>query len=166
MPQYRGAAPINWAIINGEKESGVTTFFLKHDIDTGDVLFTEKVTLNGQELLGWKMYQLPFTSLAGFRYLPAQNEGELQPALYRGTFSLRTTGDTYLDMHGYGKGFVFINGHNLGKYWNIGPTQTLYVPAVWLKKGINEVVVFDQLLGDHKEISTLDHPVLNEVMKE
>jgi beta-galactosidase len=127
---------------------------------------TEKVTLNGQELLGWKMYQLPFTSLAGFRYLPAQNEGELQPALYRGTFSLRTTGDTYLDMHGYGKGFVFINGHNLGKYWNIGPTQTLYVPAVWLKKGINEVVVFDQLLGDHKEISTLDHPVLNEVMKE
>ena len=49
LPQYRGAAPINWAIINGEKESGVTTFFLKHDIDTGDILFTEKVTLTGTE---------------------------------------------------------------------------------------------------------------------
>src|ERR1700744_2654966 len=49
LPQYRGAAPINWAIINGEKESGVTTFFLKHDIDTGNVLFTEKITLTGHE---------------------------------------------------------------------------------------------------------------------
>ena len=52
LPQYRGAAPINWAIINGEKESGVTTFFLKHEIDTGDVLFTEKITLTGTETAG------------------------------------------------------------------------------------------------------------------
>lgn len=52
LPQYRGAAPINWAIINGEKESGVTTFFLKHEIDTGDILFTEKVTLTGTETAG------------------------------------------------------------------------------------------------------------------
>ncbi len=52
LPQYRGAAPINWVLINGEKESGVTTFFLKHEIDTGDVLFTEKVTLTGHETAG------------------------------------------------------------------------------------------------------------------
>ena len=52
LPHYRGAAPINWAIINGEKESGVTTFFLKHEIDTGNVLFTEKVTLTGHETAG------------------------------------------------------------------------------------------------------------------
>jgi methionyl-tRNA formyltransferase len=52
LPQYRGAAPINWAIINGEKESGVTTFFLRHEIDTGDILFTEKVTLTGHETAG------------------------------------------------------------------------------------------------------------------
>src|SRR5471030_2488724 len=52
LPQYRGAAPINWAIINGEKESGVTTFFLKHEIDTGDILFTEKITLTGHENAG------------------------------------------------------------------------------------------------------------------
>jgi beta-galactosidase len=127
---------------------------------------TDKVTLNGQELLGWKMFKLPFTELTGFKYLPQQNEGELQPALYRGTFSLRTTVDTYLDMKGFGKGFVFVNGHNLGKYWNIGPQQTLYVPAAWLKKGTNEVIVFDQLKGGHTEISTFDHSVLNEVIKE
>ena len=52
LPQYRGAAPINWVLINGEKESGVTTFFLKQDIDTGDILFTEKVTLTGTETAG------------------------------------------------------------------------------------------------------------------
>ncbi|MGZ3927285.1 MAG: methionyl-tRNA formyltransferase, partial [Mucilaginibacter sp.] len=52
LPQYRGAAPINWVLINGEKESGVTTFFLKHEIDTGDILFTEKVTLTGHETAG------------------------------------------------------------------------------------------------------------------
>jgi len=52
LPQYRGAAPINWVLINGEKESGVTTFFLKHEIDTGDVLFTEKITLTGHETAG------------------------------------------------------------------------------------------------------------------
>jgi len=52
LPQYRGAAPINWVLINGEKESGVTTFFLKQDIDTGNLLFTEKITLTGAETAG------------------------------------------------------------------------------------------------------------------
>src|SRR5580704_14886310 len=52
LPQYRGAAPLNWVLINGESESGVTTFFLKQEIDTGDILFTEKVTLTGDETAG------------------------------------------------------------------------------------------------------------------
>jgi methionyl-tRNA formyltransferase len=52
LPQYRGAAPINHAIINGEKESGVTTFFLKHEIDTGDVIFSEKVEIRTDETAG------------------------------------------------------------------------------------------------------------------
>ncbi|MBN8703756.1 MAG: methionyl-tRNA formyltransferase [Bacteroidetes bacterium] len=52
LPQYRGAAPINWAIINGEKESGVTTFFLKHEIDTGDIIQQEKTTIGENETAG------------------------------------------------------------------------------------------------------------------
>jgi methionyl-tRNA formyltransferase len=52
LPDYRGAAPINWAIINGEKETGVTTFFLKHEIDTGSVIFQEKVPIHEDEDLG------------------------------------------------------------------------------------------------------------------
>lgn len=52
LPQYRGAAPINWAIINGEKETGVTTFFLKHEIDTGKIIFQEKETILDTDNVG------------------------------------------------------------------------------------------------------------------
>lgn len=52
LPQYRGAAPINWAIINGEKETGVTTFFLKHEIDTGSVIMQDKETINAEDTVG------------------------------------------------------------------------------------------------------------------
>ena len=52
LPQYRGAAPINWAIINGEKETGVTTFFLQHKIDTGDIIAQEKVNVGEDETAG------------------------------------------------------------------------------------------------------------------
>lgn len=52
LPQYRGAAPINWAIINGETQTGVTTFFLKHEIDTGDILFSKSVPIGEEETAG------------------------------------------------------------------------------------------------------------------
>ena len=52
LPQYRGAAPINWAIINGEKETGVTTFFLQHEIDTGNIIFQEPVTIAPEDNVG------------------------------------------------------------------------------------------------------------------
>ena len=52
LPNYRGAAPINWAIMNGEKETGVTTFFLQHEIDTGEIIFQEKVTISENETAG------------------------------------------------------------------------------------------------------------------
>lgn len=52
LPQYRGAAPINWAIINGEKETGVTTFFLKHEIDTGNIIFQEKEIIEEDDTVG------------------------------------------------------------------------------------------------------------------
>lgn len=62
---------------------------------------------------------------------------------YRGYFTLGKTGDTFLDMQAFGKGLVYVNGYAIGRYWNIGPQQTLYVPGCWLKKGRNEVIVLD-----------------------
>ena len=52
LPQYRGAAPINWAVINGDTETGVTTFFLKHDIDTGDLIVQERISIGADEDAG------------------------------------------------------------------------------------------------------------------
>jgi len=125
---------------------------------------TEKVTLGGTELLNWKMYKFPFENINGIKFVPG-TKIDTQPGLYQGTFDLTQTADTYLDMHGFGKGFVYVNGHNLGKYWEIGPTQTIYVPAGWLKKGKNEVVVFDELRSGHTELKTLDRPVLDVLVK-
>ena len=62
---------------------------------------------------------------------------------FRGTFALDTPADTFIDMTGYRKGVVWVNGHNLGRYWDIGPQKRLYCPAPWLKAGENEVIVFD-----------------------
>ncbi len=97
------------------------------------------VTLGGAELTDWNVYPLPMESppRAFFRgHAPAG------PAFYRGTFRLAVTGDTFLDTRGWGKGTVWINGHHLGRFWSIGPQQTLYVPGPWLRSGDNEIVVF------------------------
>ena len=62
---------------------------------------------------------------------------------YKATFRLKKTGDTFLNMETWGKGQVYVNGHALGRFWSIGPQQTLYCPGCWLKKGENEIVVLD-----------------------
>lgn len=122
---------------------------------------TQEVTLNGQAVGNWEMYGFPFSSLTNYKYGAKPVKG--RPALYKGTFTLGEVKDTYLDMRGFGKGFVFLNGINLGKYWQIGPQQTLYVPACWLKKGMNEVVVFDELKDGHTELSAVSNPILNQL---
>ena len=67
LPAYRGAAPINWAVINGEKESGVTTFFLQHEIDTGNLIFSEKVSIGPDETAG-ELHDKLMTTGAGLMF--------------------------------------------------------------------------------------------------
>ena len=87
-----------------------------------------------------------------------------KPVLYTGSFNLSETGDTFIDMSAWGKGIVFINGKNIGRYWQAGPQQTLYVPGVWLKKGENRIVIFEQLNdGPKNEISAVKVPILKEL---
>ena len=84
------------------------------------------------------------------------------PTLYGGTFTLDKVGDTFLDMERWGKGIVFVNGHHLGRYWNVGPQQTLYLPGCWLKEGENEVVVFEQLNDSRQySLTSVAAPVLD-----
>lgn len=121
-------------------------------------------TINGNEITGnWQMYKFPFETapeLASFanKNLPGR------PVFYQGKFILDKTGDTFLDMREWGKGIVFLNGHHLGRYWNVGPQQTLYLPGVWLKKGENEILVFEQQNDViHNSISSIKVPVLEEL---
>ena len=62
-----------------------------------------------------------------------------------GTFTLKATGDTFIDTTRWGKGQIYINGHAIGRYWNIGPQQSLYVPGCWLRRGTNDIIVLDLL---------------------
>jgi len=101
---------------------------------------TESVTLAGKEITGWEIFRLPLTDLSALAFTP---ERKPAPAFYHGTFELEAVGDTFLDMRGWGKGCVWVNGHNLGRYWRIGPQQSLFLPGPWLLQGKNEVVVLD-----------------------
>ena len=69
--------------------------------------------------------------------------GESKAGYYRGYFNIKKVGDTFINMEAFGKGQVYVNGHALGRFWQIGPQQTLYLPGCWLKKGKNEVIVLD-----------------------
>jgi len=121
------------------------------------------VLINDFEITGgWNMYKLPFDKEpAGSETIRAV---EAHPAIYSGSFRLEKTGDTFLDMSTWGKGIVFVNGHNLGRYWSIGPQQTLYVPGCWLKTGMNEVLVFEQLNNAITPVlRTTEEPVLEKI---
>lgn len=122
---------------------------------------TKEVRLNNKVVSNWKMYRLPFSDITKWNYTAKPIKAG-QAGLYKGKFTLTAVADTYLDMRAFGKGFVFLNGHNLGKYWQNGPQQTIYIPAVWLKKGQNEIAIFDQLKNGHTTISTLKDPVLDQ----
>ncbi len=99
-----------------------------------------EVTLAGATLTGWENYPLPMTDLNELRFSTSKMTG---PGFFRGQFELKSLGDTFLDMRGWGKGYVWVNGHNLGRYWKIGPQQSLFLPATWLAEGDNQVVVLD-----------------------
>jgi beta-galactosidase len=101
---------------------------------------TKQVTLGGKELTGWEIYPLPMQDTASLKFSKELCEGA---CFYRGNFELNTVGDTFLDTSEFTKGQLWLNGHALGRIWNIGPQKTLYAPAPWMVKGSNELIVFD-----------------------
>lgn len=119
-------------------------------------------TLDGEPFTFWNTYTMPMKP----RHLNARRPPmtqEKEPGLWAGSFELEATGDTWLDMRGWGKGAVWVNGKNLGRYWSIGPQQTLYLPGCWLKKGRNRIQVFESLAPSHPEIAGLTEPILDDL---
>jgi beta-galactosidase len=97
-------------------------------------------TLNGAPLTGWDNYPLPMLHPEMLAYGSTPCIGA---CFYRATFTVGSPADTWLDTSRLTKGFMWVNGHPLGRFWNIGPQKTLYLPGPWLKAGANDVVVFD-----------------------
>lgn len=152
---------------------------------------TDKVELAGRELTGWQIYPLavpsPFDSKApnttwiskvvrsaARTVAPrsssvrsaARTLAPRSPALHHGSFTVTTPADTFLDLRAWTKGMVWVNGFPLGRYWNIGPQQTLFLPAPFMKKGRNDVVVLDLFdAPSPATLSGLRDPILNEVKR-
>jgi beta-galactosidase len=111
----------------------------------------------------WSMYRLPMNKQPDLRSFK-NNYHSNHPVIYEGGFNLTKTGDTFLDMRVWGKGIVFVNGHNLGRYWNAGPQQTLYLPGCWLHTGKNTITIFEQENNEeHNEITSAASPILAEL---
>lgn len=148
---------------------------------------TGSVTFNGAEIRDWSIYPLPMQDLTRIQFfieLPVVSRqaqknppAPLQsappapissvPVFYRGHFSLDKLGDTFLDTRAFTKGAVWVNGHALGRIWRIGPQQTLYLPAPFLRLGENEVIVFDisgvQSPQTPPTLRGLPEPILDEL---
>ncbi|HEY4788754.1 MAG TPA: beta-galactosidase, partial [Bacteroidales bacterium] len=122
------------------------------------------VTINDFDISGnWEMYKIPMDVTPDISEVNKQIQID-RPAIYTGVFNIQKIGDVFLDMHGWGKGIVFVNGHNLGRYWRVGPQQTLYLPGCWLKKDRNEVTIFEQQNKTiYHFLKTTDKPVLEEL---
>ena len=187
LMRMKGLADYAVVYVNGEKKGELNKVFDKDSMEidipfnsTLDILvenmgrinygarivqsskgITRPITIDDNEITGeWQMYPLPMASMPSIDRLPAGYKAGL-PVLYSGSFNLEKVGDTFLDMAQWGKGIVFVNGINLGRYWKVGPQQTLYLPGCYLKKGKNDIVIFEQL-NDKKQssLSGVTTPVL------
>jgi beta-galactosidase len=119
---------------------------------------TKQVMLAGKPVTGWDIYPLPVLAPQTLHYSHADCTGA---CFYRATFNIDKPADTFLDTSAFAKGQVWLNGHALGRVWNVGPQKTLYVPGPWLKAGENEVVVFDLDGASGRSLQGLNRPTLD-----
>ncbi|WP_317367690.1 beta-galactosidase [uncultured Tyzzerella sp.] len=121
---------------------------------------TQGVTLDNQFLYHFDVYTLPLNNLDKLEFNNAEIEKENMPTFYKGIFEIEEVADTFLKLDNFKKGVVFINGFNVGKYWEVGPTKTLYIPEPLLKIGKNEIIVFEEEKCEALEIEFIDLPIL------
>ena len=112
------------------------------------------VVINGSFQTGWEIYNLPLDDLTAVDFTREYVCGT--PSFSRFEFEVDECGDTFVDMSGWGKGVVFINGFNLGRFWEVGPQKRLYLPAPLLHLGTNELIVFETEGKVRDEIELVD----------
>ena len=102
-----------------------------------------RIRLDDEELHSWDVYSLPLDQACLTSLRPLRGAVSRSGLFFRATLKLDAVGDCYLDMSAWNKGYLWVNGYLLGRYWRIGPQQHLYCPAPRLRVGDNEVLVFD-----------------------
>jgi beta-galactosidase len=99
-------------------------------------------TLNGTALTGWTIFSLPLDD-PKIELDQSLKTPQTSPMFYTGNFTLDNVGETYLDMRNWHFGVVWVNGHNLGRYWDVGASRSLYLPSVWQKAGTNQITILE-----------------------
>ena len=99
-------------------------------------------------MLNWEHYPLPLDNPEKIDFSKGWTEG--QPAFYAFDFEVKEPKDTYLELSEFGKGIAYVNGHHLGRFWNVGPTLSLYIPHSYLKEGANRIIIFETE-GEYKD---------------
>ena len=124
-------------------------------------------TENGSELTvnlkDWKVFNIDdeYSTMKNRHYETLTDQKV--PGCYRATFNLKKVGDTFLNLETWGKGQVYVNGYPIGRFWQIGPQQTLYMPGCWLKKGENEIIVFDIVGPQETVVEGLKKPIIDKL---
>lgn len=120
----------------------------------------EGVKLYNVPITGWENIGLPLNNLDKLKFtsgIPKKG-----PAFYYAEFEISEIGDTFLKMSGFTRGVAFINGHNIGRYWNIGPPVTMFVSQHLLVKGYNEVIIFElTAIPEDGSVEFIDYPILD-----
>lgn len=123
------------------------------------------------DLKNWQVYNIPdeLEFYEKMEFLPVEAftpdaDGRLPRGVYQASFNLDKPSDTFLNFETWGKGLVYVNGHPMGRIWEIGPQQTLYMPGCWLKKGENNILVFDILGPKEAKTEGLKEPKLDQLL--
>ena len=115
-------------------------------------------------LLNWQQYPLSFENTENINF--SKGWQPEQPAFYAFDFEMKAFKDTYLDLSGFGKGLAFVNGVNIGRFWNVGPTLSLYIPHSLLKEGNNRIIIFETE-GEYEEsINLVNQPTFKTIKGE
>ena len=121
---------------------------------------THGVLLQNQFLYHWEVFTLPLDNLQVLKFEQEVDDQKV-PGFYQGTFEVQGRSDTFVRLPGWVKGVCFVNGFNLGRYWERGPQQTLYLPAPLLRDGTNEIVIFElEQVPGSRTIELIDQPDL------
>jgi len=142
LPESKAEHPLLEILVEGMGRIN----FAQNLIDRKGI--TDRVTLNGMTLMNWKIYNLPMDEKYIYSLRSSGRNPGKRGIFFKGNFFLSSPGDTFIDMSNFKKGIIWVNGHNLGRYWNIGPQKRLYCPSSYLKKGTNEMIAFDLLLTE------------------